>query len=403
MGRRPRNGVVGALAYLATIASARGEEDADCSARLAARTADYEQLKTEFVDRVYPRTVFAKTKPNPTAERALGPLVERAMEKLSPEPPAVALECHTWACRIRVLHGTRIDPARWERALASGDLQGRLHSVAVVGRRPTTDALDGEDLVEATVYFKLVDPSGEPVASRPRRLVAVPPKCAAALAEVEKRIESMKLSIDRDVSPAERFAREPDNPPLTAHVESRLRQATTGLMGTVARLSVSCHGVICQVQPPVGAALTGDQWRQLESRPPLSELIVGRAYHLTAAYWAVRPRETADGKTIVDRLIADIETGPLLETCHKQQPSSGHLLVTYVLAGRDPLGRAAKKGGLSVVCTGSLAETPLGRCVCEGVERAMAVTTLPAEVLNRTRSRRYDWVAGSDRPTLRAR
>jgi phage tail protein X len=407
MGWRSRSGVLAALALVATTAAVRAEDDADCLARFAARTVALDQLESDFVRRVYARTLFVTGKANPTAARALGPLLEQAMQLAAPEPPAVALECRTWACRIRVLHGARIDPAAWEKALRAPGLLGRLHSIAVVGRRPTTDALDGEDLVEATVYFKLVDPSGERVASRSGRLVGVEAaKCAATLAAVEKRMAAMKAIIDRDASPSQRFARAPANPALTAELEARLRQAKVGLPAPLAapfaRLAVECHGVICQVQPAAGVKLGADEWRQLERRPPLADVIVGRAYE-AAAYWLVRPPQTADGRAIVERLVAEVEAGPLLESCHKQHPAAGHLLVSYVLAGRDPLGRAAKKGGLSVICTGSLAETPLGRCVAEELGRTMASAALPAEVLNWTKNRRYDWTVDKDTASIRAR
>src|SRR5688572_4738788 len=111
MGRRSGDGVVVAV-LLAATASVRAEENADCPTRLAARALEAEKLKDEFVDRVYPRTVFAKTKPNPTAQKVLEPLIEAAMQKLAPQP-ATVVECHTWACRIRVLHGAQVDPARW--------------------------------------------------------------------------------------------------------------------------------------------------------------------------------------------------------------------------------------------------------------------------------------------------
>jgi hypothetical protein len=383
--------------------TARAQDGADCPARLAARTAAADQLSVEFVARVYPRTLFAATQPNPTAERTLEPLLDAAMQRVAREPPAVALECRTWACRIRLLHGARLDPAGWEKALGGPGLRGRLHSIAVVGRRPTIDALDGEDLVEATVYFKLTDPSGQAVATRAARAGdSALGDCAASLADVEKRIDSMRSIITRDASPAERFAREPDNAPLTSELEARLRQSTVGMPALFAALAVACHGVICQVQPPPGGKLGAEQWRQLERQRPLAELIVGRAYE-GAAYWLVRPRETGNGKVIVERLVAEVEAGPLLSGCHKQHPAAGHLLVSYALAGRDPLGRAARKGGLSAICTGSLAETPLGRCVADELGRVLAAASLPAEVLNWTKSRRYDWTADGDKPTIRAR
>ena len=135
------------------------------------------------------------------------------MQLASPEPPGLTLECRTWACRIRVLHGARLKGATWEKTLSSAPLAGRIHSIAVVGRRPTTDALDGEDLVEATVYFKLVDPSGEPVAAVSTSMAFVAePECPKQLAGVEQRLAAMKRIIERDASPAERFARERAQP-----------------------------------------------------------------------------------------------------------------------------------------------------------------------------------------------
>jgi hypothetical protein len=55
------------------------------------------------------------------------------------------------------------------------------------------------------------------------------------------------------------------------------------------------------------------------------------------------------------------------------------------------------------VVTGSLAETALGRCVADEIQHALAAAALPAEVLNYTKNRRYDWTPGSDQVAIRAR
>jgi hypothetical protein len=391
------------VALAVATALARTEDDPDCAARFAKTAAALAQVERDYVARVYARTLFASGTANPAAERALRPLLERAMQPASPEPPSVALECRTWACRIRVLHAARLTAAVWEKALAGPLLAGRVHSIAVVGRRPTTDALDGEDLVEATVYFKLTDPSGEPLASSSMAMAFVPgPECAMRLADLEKRQAAMKRIIERDASPAERFAREPPDAPLTREMEARLRRATAGLPAPFSGLALACRGVICQVRPRADAALGPSQWQQLERHPELAAVVVGRAYQ-GAAYWLVRPSRTADGQMILDRLVGKLEAGPLLASCHKLHPAAGHLLVSYVLAGRDPLGRPAAKSGLTTIYTGSLAERPLGRCVADEIARALATTSLPAEVLNYTKVRRYDFEAGSDRVTIHSR
>jgi hypothetical protein len=394
----------GALAALAVAtAMARAEGEPDCAARFAKASAALAQVERDYVTRVYARTLFASGTANPAAERALGPLLERAMQVARPDPPSLALECRTWACRIRVLHAARLTAAAWEQALASPPLAGRLHSIAVVGRRPTTDALDGEDLVEATVYFKLTDPSGEQVAASSMAMATVKgPECATRLADLEKRQAAMKRIIERDASPAERFAREPPDAPLTRDLETRLRRATAGLPATFSGLALACRGVICQVRPRADATLGPSEWQELERHPQLAAVIVGRAYQ-GAAYWLVRPSRTADGRMILDRLVGKIETGPLLTGCQERHPAAGHLLVSYVLAGRDPLGRPAAKSGLTTIYTGSLAETPLGRCVADEVARALATAALPAEVLNYTKVRRYDFEPSSGRVIVHSR
>ena len=106
--------------------------------------------------------------------------------------------------------------------------------------------------------------------------------------------------------------------------------------------------------------------------------------------WCARP-QTADGRKILDGLVAQLEAGPLLTSCRKRHPAAGHLLVSYVLAGRDPLGRPAAKSGLTTICTGSLADTPLGRCVADEIARALATAAVPGDVLGYTKNRRYDF------------
>jgi hypothetical protein len=387
-----------ALVLLALGGAARADED--CPQRVEAATLAMARIEADFVQRAYARTVFRSGAPNAEAEKVLRPIIEMMMESTARDRPAFALECRTWACRIRVLHAAWANAARWEGVLRSRELAGRLHAVTVVGRRPTSDAIDGEDLVEATVYFKLIDPSGASLAALSRRRGVPGDDCPTELAKIEKRTAAMQRAMARDLSPAERFAAEPLDTALTADVQARLAQASTGLPASFAGLAATCHGVICQVQPR--AALAPADWQRLEARPQLKQVIVGRAYQ-GAAYWLVRRPGTADGKVIVDGLVAALEAGPAFATCHHQHPKAGHLLVSYVLAGKDPLGRPARKPGLSTVITGSLADTPLGRCLAAELEGALATRTVPADTLNWTRTRRYDWGTTGDQPAARDR
>jgi hypothetical protein len=107
-------------ALVVMVATARGADQTDCAGRLASTSATLAEVERDYVARVYARTLFMSGTPNPAAERALQPLLERAMQLASPHPPALALECRTWACRIRVLQGAGLKAASWEKVLAFG-------------------------------------------------------------------------------------------------------------------------------------------------------------------------------------------------------------------------------------------------------------------------------------------
>jgi hypothetical protein len=151
------------LALLATLwaGSARATE-ADCAHLQSARRT-VTALEPDFVEKLYPPKLFLTGRPNPTAAAALQPVLEPILKKAAAGVPdlSLTLECRTWACRMLVLQPYRSDTAAWEKALTSvPELTGRLHGSGVATRRRTAETLGGQDLTEATVYFKLADRSG---------------------------------------------------------------------------------------------------------------------------------------------------------------------------------------------------------------------------------------------------
>lgn len=402
-------GLVGALgAALATGGAGADEPPAQpatpppCPERLESARRSLAALEPRFVEKVYAPTLYETSSRNAEAERVLLPLLERTLKKAAADVTdlSLSLECRTWACKLLVLQPYRSNTAGWEKALeAAPELRERLRGHGVASRRRTSDTFGHEDLAEATVFFKLVDPSGQPRPPEARPAAraqpanappATPAECAAEVDKLEKKLAAMSRVMDRALTPPERFQKEPANEALTREMAARLSRAVAALPATFAGLAIECRGVVCQVRPGASAPLDQGAWQRLEARPELRARITGRAYR-TEAYWLVRPAAAADGRAVLDGVLKQVEAQPFFEACHVRHPATGHLLVRYVLPGDHVFGKRGPRGPIRLEYSGGLADTPLARCIADELTRALATIDLPEERLHGHRERRYDW------------
>jgi len=109
------------------------------------------------------------------------------------------------------------------------------------------------------------------------------------------------------------------------------------------------------------------------------------------AHLKIRPAAAADGRDVLAKLVADINRRPFLADCHTRHPAAGHLLVRYVLPSCEARAPRTAAHQIHLEYSGSLADTPLARCLNEHLAAAVAAAALPAEVLGAYRDERYDW------------
>jgi RNA polymerase sigma-70 factor, ECF subfamily len=370
-----------------------------CLARLERARQAQAAVEPVYLQRAYTPSLFASGAANPAAYQALLPALEQAFDATArgPQRPALALECRTWACRLKVLQPARSPTAAWEAALTThAALAGRILKSEVNARRPTADPLTGEALVEATVFLKLADPSGGRLATTsvaadrkgsPPATVAL---CQGELTRVERETSAMKATLEKDLTPEQRFHSEPADEPLTREMAARLRQAAP-----VAR--IACRGTVCEVTLPPGQTLDVEGWRSLQRHPALRERAFGLAPAGQKAYLRVLPIQVVDASATLAAATAKVAASPLLDDCYTRHPATGHLLVRYLVRAGD--GRTPRPADerIQLEYSGSLLDTPLAQCVAAELARAVAAIPLPTHVMGGYHDVRYDWPRATQR------
>jgi len=102
---------------------AGGTDLAACRNEVTRLRAESAALDLEYRRRLFPREVFAQGAPNPAAQAALTPAIERILKGSAAGAPAYTLECRTRACRLLVAE-TREEHERsreWTRLLQSDE------------------------------------------------------------------------------------------------------------------------------------------------------------------------------------------------------------------------------------------------------------------------------------------
>jgi hypothetical protein len=352
---------------------------------------------TTFLDRALPETVFPTGRPNRVAHDVLLPLLEAAFRELSPEgrAPSLALECRTWACKLRVLHLPEQDTTIWERSFGTHHkLRGLFRGSQVSARRPSAEMFSGRPLEEMTVFVKLADPTGGPAGSTPKMspardyLFQLLGDCRKHLEFIRARMRLLDQGQSLDRSPMERFQQEPPNDKLTREIGPLLEQAAA-LPGVPLPVRVTCRGTVCEVALPAGKQLTGARWSELYwRRPGLRDRVTTLAPQGSKAYLILRPADVADGNDILGRLVVEVEQQAFLDACHARHPASGHLLVRYILPAADG---TKPPRPLRFEMTGFLADTPLARCVSDELVQLIGTIPLPPVRLGAYEDERYDW------------
>jgi hypothetical protein len=379
---------------LLTLGPSAGGSPLDCPERLSRDRRALIELEPQFVERLYPPALYAAGEVNPAARRALLPFLESTIEKTAGVPElSVSLDCRTWACRLLVIQPRRSDTRGWQKALDGAAVRERIRTFSISARSRTADTLSGQDLVEATVFLKLADPSGEPRPPGARPVArplppAAPDRCPAEAEAAEKTLASMRAAMARALTPAERFAAEPASAALTPDVAGLVKRAAASASPELRAATVECRGVICRAHAP--GPLDRPAWTRLEELPELNARIVGRAYD-GDAYWLIRPANADDGRQVLARLVHELETRPFFDSCYAQHPARGHLLVSYALPGDSIFGQPGPRSGIEAHYSGSLTDSPLGRCLAQELDRALPDLPLPENRLHAVLTRRYDW------------
>jgi hypothetical protein len=367
---------------------------ATCAASLERVRRAIDALEPKYHARASAKSLFEDgPTPNPAAVKALTPALERVLR----DKGEVTLDCHAWACRALV-----IDPLKsrhdWMAPLhADPELAERTRDkILVEPLRKTVEALSDRAVAQWTVYLKLADATGRRIPDSRGTMVfaaAAPPpatvdECRAGLAAAETELGAMRVTLQRDRTPAERWAADVPNRPLTDDTRARVRRALAVPAGAPDP-EVECRGTICRVT--VSTTLIPDDndfrtrlWPHAELRTRLLGFTPGRPW-----YWKMRDVTTAEGREVLSKRIAELEASPDFRRCQAQPPGQGKLQVRFSLAGNR--GNPWSGDHVELEYLGRLADTPLGRCVANQAAAIVEAPPLPGAVSAATIYRTYQF------------
>jgi RNA polymerase sigma-70 factor (ECF subfamily) len=232
----------------------------DCQARLRRAHEELVALEADLLewDTGFP---FVLGEPNPTAERALAPLVRPLIEEPHERrihlplwrSPVLEhrLRCRTWACRLalRIARPSRV-PERYLMDLASDpELAARVSRVNGGFEEWEDDLLERDDSQIYVLELRLRQPSGAPLPevtlTPPARTLVLPPtaaRCEAAAAALARELSDRRIRWERAEPLEQKFERsqEDPDPELARVVESRQPWFTNLLART------ECRGGVCK-------------------------------------------------------------------------------------------------------------------------------------------------------------
>ncbi len=369
-----------------------------CRTLLAARRRRVAEAEARHVTIASPSTLFDEGAPNPTAREALLPEIERLARGDAGPNISFAVECRTWACRVTVLQPGAYSGRAARTWLASipndPDVRARLRSWAGGRNSPVEDPVSRAPYNEGAVFLGLKAPSGARIAGTPPPVdpAGEPPPpitlaaCRNALAAADRRLSDLGESEERELTPAQRFAESPPNPTLTVRfsglVNASLRRAGAGVIP-----EVQCRGPVCRVSLPGQAAET---WRNpVERDPEVTRLVIRRSSDDQQVFYQVAADQRAPGwpRMTEPMLAQSVFRAANMAACSARFPVTGDLEITLLFPGSAHPDPSVRPGRINTRYAGSLAGSPLGRCVEEQIDRELQHTPLPGAFRGLVRSR----------------
>jgi hypothetical protein len=247
----------------------------------------------------------------------------------------------------------------------------------VTGLRPnpTVDPVSGEGLLEEEIFVAL--PPG-PDASPPPPEEPLPATASACVAERERlRLQIVRghEALEASAPAAVRFERAgAANPKLAQELRRQLAASFPGLH--TGNMEVRCRGQICSSRWPTGPG----SWRSELDRNPWMRTHIERRSHAPndELYLDIATRPRADGTAFLRGLVDRFERSSVPGDCASRAPGTGMLLVKFDLQ-RTEDGDQPEDAALTARFGGSLAATPLGRCLQAAIERDILAAPLPAQ------------------------
>jgi RNA polymerase sigma factor (sigma-70 family) len=376
----------------------------ECRTRLAKLRQELVVGEAAYRRSAPPPVLFDEGEPNAQAREVLLPLLTQVMGGDGGVPPDFSLECRTWVCKMLVTEPTdapRGSSNRWMQPLqADQGLRLRIPGKSFQGGMPTKDPLSGVALYQRPVFLVLADPSAEPAPvtigkpptpkpdTRPLPDQLAP--CQRELAAGEARLLKVRAAAETNMPPFDRFDRSPANPALTREIKAIIDQALRAGSGPALTAEVECHARICVVNVP--GAPDNNVWRrQLHQAPEFARYNERSGIGPKGTFYTIGDPTRPQGEDLMKKLLANFDASPALPDCEKRFPAQGRAELRFNLPGEGELNDDGQPGKISARMGGTVAGTPLGKCLQEEIERRILSAELPAGVKGVAQFKKYDF------------
>jgi hypothetical protein len=347
-----------------------------CLETLAAVRKEAAAIAPTYREREEPPRVFADGAPNPTARSQMLPVIERLFAGPATAGFTFDLQCHTWSCQLRVVTPEDAEANAWSLPMQTDPRMLALtggHAAFFAGR-PTRDPISGKALVERVAFLYLAKPGPDPSDA------AAPPASAAtcdlALRAERTRLASMRSSVARNRSPFDVYETDPPNPKLTATI-TKIIDRILGPDVTRFDMQFDCRGQVCRLQTNEAGRKQEDLWRdRVQADPEFDRHMPGGPGTKEGAYYfTAGDPNRPQGIDFLRAQIRAFKAGPALPACAAANPG-----VTGELAIRLNMPDDAEAGAIAADHGGTLADTPLGRCVQAAFARDVLAARPPEHV-----------------------
>jgi RNA polymerase sigma factor (sigma-70 family) len=393
--------------------------------RTALRLVQREAEARERAARAWvPSAAFHAGEPNPRLEAEVEPHIARFWPAGQPGAPVSReLTCRGWACRLAVTIAADdsgdvgpwlrsvgpVTEVRKVRQLPLGGASSPGVTLEVEGSTPAPDDRSGRPLERFVFHFGAPPAehasAGDPAAAGGRAVPAAPDSpppeptgladCQERLAATRERARARLAETRAFLPPAERFRREPPDPPLAATMKTVADQVLAGQRPT----SVECHAAVCRLQfagdvPPAATIDRLNEAASVDGRVVSTVHQTGRGEVFVAV--------ARDGWKVMSRLLAPSRSPGFFAGC-PEPPHAGKVLLRLHLPST---GRRNDQGALdriSVrVVSGNLANTPAGVCLAEKIAGLVGAEELPRPIQDLLRFESWSWAPGTA-PQMRDR